>query len=283
MKIKPNFKHSFALISIASLAACAPAMHPEIQKSENALASLTATTNAETLASREIQEAEDAVNRARMDWKENKDEAEALHLSYLAGRRIEIAQVKLAEQQAELSAKELANRREAVVENAREAQAIQAEAAAVNLGLEAERLRRETESRVTEIARLKSELANLKAQSTDRGLQLTLGDVLFESERATLKPGAERSLKPLAVFLRDHPSRVVEIEGHTDNQGSDEYNKTLSQRRAEAVKNLLVSLDVAENRISARGMGEDFPRAENDSAAGRLENRRVELFVKNNS
>lgn len=283
MNAKLQITRSLACITLGVATACSPQLHPEVEKSERALQILASNPDADALASRELREASDAVQRAKRDWYESENEEEALHLSYLAARRIEIAQVKLAEKQAELSAERMKEKREAVVENAKEAQAIQAEAAAINLGLEAEKLRKETEARIAENNSLKEKLSELEAENTERGLQLTIGDVLFDSDGATLKPGATHSLKPLAAFLEEHPSHLVEVEGHTDNKGSSEYNKSLSQRRADAVRDLLVELNVEPERISSRGLGEAYPRATNDNIAGRLENRRVELIIKDQS
>src|SRR5690606_8885153 len=89
----------------------------------------------------------------------------------------------------------------------------------------------------------------------------------------------ERSIQKVAEFLIEYPDRQIKVEGFTDNVGDDEYNRQLSQRRAEAVKQALINAGVPSNRILAEGMGEEFPVASNDSTAGRLENRRVEIIV----
>ena len=127
---------------------------------------------------------------------------------------------------------------------------------------------------------MEQELAALKAQDTERGLVMTLQEgVLFEYDKADLKPGAMHSLEPLMTFLREHPDRTLLIEGHTDSTGSDSYNLELSQRRAEAVRNFLSSNGISVDRILARGYGESYPVTTNTTEAGRQQNRRVEVVI----
>jgi outer membrane protein OmpA-like peptidoglycan-associated protein len=129
-----------------------------------------------------------------------------------------------------------------------------------------------------QVTSLETELADLKLQKTERGLVLTLSDVLFDTGQATLKPGAAVPLDRLATALREQPGRKVLIEGHTDNVGSDQNNQGLSERRAQSVQASLTQRGVNRNQITAVGKGENFPIASNDSADGRQSNRRVELI-----
>ena len=108
---------------------------------------------------------------------------------------------------------------------------------------------------------------------------LTLGDVLFDTGQASLKPGAGTTVDRLAQFMGDYPERSVRIEGHTDSVGSDETNQALSERRAVAVRDALVALGVDAGRIMTIGYGEARPIASNDTPAGRLQNRRIEIVV----
>jgi OmpA-OmpF porin, OOP family len=140
------------------------------------------------------------------------------------------------------------------------------------------------QSRANEIDRakqrsqtLEQELADLKAKKTDRGLVLTLGDVLFDTGRATLKPGAYATIDRLAVALKEAPARKVLIEGHTDSVGSDEYNQRLSENRAQSVQAALLERGVMGNQITTMGKGESTPISSNDDASGRQQNRRVEM------
>lgn len=118
----------------------------------------------------------------------------------------------------------------------------------------------------------------MKAKPTPRGMVLTLGDVLFDTAQATLKPGAYPTIERVAEVLKGEPDRKVTIEGHTDNVGSDEYNQGLSQRRAAAVETALLERGVSRDQIVSVGKGESFPVASNDDAGGRQQNRRVELI-----
>jgi outer membrane protein OmpA-like peptidoglycan-associated protein len=128
-------------------------------------------------------------------------------------------------------------------------------------------------------ARLQAEVDELKAKPTDRGLVLTLGDVLFDTGKAQLNSGAARKLDQLAQFLTEHPDRRVQIDGFTDSVGSDSYNLDLSQRRADAIRSALLSRGIASTRVSDQGYGKAFPVASNDDSGGRQLNRRVEIVI----
>jgi outer membrane protein OmpA-like peptidoglycan-associated protein len=130
-----------------------------------------------------------------------------------------------------------------------------------------------------ETARLQAEVDQLKATPTPRGLVLTLGDVLFDTGRAELNPGAGRKLDQLAQFLSEHKDRRVQIDGFTDSVGTDAYNEDLSQRRADAVKAALLSRGVEASRIGTEGYGKAYPVANNNDSGGRQLNRRVEVVI----
>jgi outer membrane protein OmpA-like peptidoglycan-associated protein len=129
---------------------------------------------------------------------------------------------------------------------------------------------------------LQTEVEQLKATQTSRGLVLTLGDVLFDTGKAELNPGASIKLDQLAQFLAEHPDRRVEIDGFTDAVGSDSYNEELSQRRANAVKAALVVRGVDPVRINTEGYGKAYPVASNNDSGGRQLNRRVEVVIGTN-
>jgi outer membrane protein OmpA-like peptidoglycan-associated protein len=112
---------------------------------------------------------------------------------------------------------------------------------------------------------------------------VTLGDVLFEGGEAELKPEAGPTLDKLGAFLKEQPKRTVLIEGFTDNVGSEEYNQYLSERRAKAVRQQLLARGIATNRITVKGYGKARPIATNDTAAGREQNRRVEVVISNDA
>jgi outer membrane protein OmpA-like peptidoglycan-associated protein len=128
-------------------------------------------------------------------------------------------------------------------------------------------------------ARLQAEVDALKAKPTDRGLVLTLGDVLFETGSSTLSSGAARNMDRLVQFLTDHPERLVQIDGFTDSIGTDSFNEDLSQRRADAVRYQLVSRGIVSTRIATQGYGKAYPVASNSESSGRQLNRRVEVVI----
>jgi outer membrane protein OmpA-like peptidoglycan-associated protein len=130
-------------------------------------------------------------------------------------------------------------------------------------------------------AQLQAEVDQLKAKQTDRGLVLTLGDVLFDTGRATLNPGAAMKLDRLAAFLNEHPDRRVQIEGFTDSVGGDAYNQDLSERRADAVKAALTMRGIDPSRVGTEGYGKAYPVASNSDSGGRQLNRRVEVVIGN--
>ena len=119
----------------------------------------------------------------------------------------------------------------------------------------------------------------LETRETARGLIVNLSDVLFDTAQATLKPGAREKLARVSGILVSHPGLKLEIEGHTDSVGTDDYNQGLSERRAESVRAYLVEQRIAPQSITTKGFGEQQPVATNDTAAGRQRNRRVELVV----
>ena len=132
-------------------------------------------------------------------------------------------------------------------------------------------------------AQLQQRLAELQATPTERGMLVTLGDVLFEFNRSEVKPGAQSSLRKLADFLQQYPTRSVLIEGHTDNIGSVSSNEALSLRRADAVDAVLVGMGVSGQRVATIGYGEQFPVADNVTDTNRALNRRVEVYIAENN
>jgi len=158
---------------------------------------------------------------------------------------------------------------------------------------EAEQARRVAEAQATEVelARREAELASQQAQSlqrrleymeyrqTDRGVVVTLGDVLFELGETELLPSAAKSLDDVIELLESEPGKDIRIEGHTDSTGPAELNLRLSEERARAVRDALIERGIDADRLNAVGMGEDFPIATNQTEEGRARNRRVDVIV----
>jgi len=168
-------------------------------------------------------------------------------------------------------------------------QKAQAESEAARLAADqAEKQRQEAEKQRMEAVRQKEEMrARLLAQlnqvlqtrDTARGLIVSMPDVLFDFNKFTLKPEARERLARISGIVLAYPDLRLEIEGYTDSIGSDEYNQTLSDKRAGAVRDYLVSSSVSANNVTAHGMGKADPIADNGTAAGRKLNRRVEMIV----
>ena len=196
-----------------------------------------------------------------------------------------------ARQKARMSAQEAEQARQAAQARAREAELAQRQAEARAREMElarqqaaarmraAEQAQQKAQDAIAESKQLEEQLAELKAKQTERGFELTLQDVLFELDRANLKPGAMRSLTALIEFLRQNPDQRIAIEGHTDSLGSDSYNLELSERRADAVRDFLERNRISPDRIATQGLGEAYPIASNETQAGRQQNRRVEIII----
>jgi outer membrane protein OmpA-like peptidoglycan-associated protein len=146
---------------------------------------------------------------------------------------------------------------------------------------QAELAQLDTEAARAENDELQRQILALNALATERGLVVTLGDVMFETGKADLRGGIAGNLDSLAAFLNRFPERTVTIEGHTDNVGTDSSNMTLSQNRAESVESYLVSKGVADTRMLSTGSGESSPVADNGTETGRQQNRRVEVIISN--
>lgn len=263
------------------LAACAPTPTvPEGAVQARAeLGRLQSDARLAPLAPEAVKEAEAAVQLA--EQVEDVEPEVAAHRVYLAQRRVEIAravaEARLAESERTALAGELDKARLQARE--REAQAARGDAAAARM--EADSARMAASAAQQQAAQLQAEIDAMHARSTDRGLVLTLGDVLFETGKADLKSGAVTDLDQLATFMTKYPDRTITIEGHTDSVGGEDYNLGLSQRRAESVRAYLMRRGIDTSRITTHGMGESVPVASNDSAGGRQQNRRVEIIVSN--
>ncbi|HEX6176644.1 MAG TPA: OmpA family protein [Candidatus Binatia bacterium] len=193
------------------------------------------------------------------------------------GEQAQARQAELARQEAEKRAQEAETARQQAAKRAEELELARQQAEA--RAREAEQARQQAQADAARIQQLEKELSEFKARQTERGLELTLSGVLFEFDKAVLKPGALRGLSPLVAFLKNNPDHHIALEGHTDSVGSESYNIDLSRQRAEAVRQFLVQNGVNTRNISTRGLGEAYPVASNNTEAGRLQNRRVEIII----
>ena len=161
-------------------------------------------------------------------------------------------------------------------------EASQARRLADSRASEAEFARREADLASQQITSLTRQLENLQLRQTESGVVVTLGDVLFASGQAQLVEGGRSSLEEVVDLLQTEPDKKIRVEGHTDSRGDAEANLQLSEQRAQAVREALISLGVAADRVTALGMGEDFPIASNEDEAGRAQNRRVDVILLDN-
>jgi len=280
-----------AAILLASCAT-APSKPDGAAEARTKLTQLQSDPNLANRAPLAFKEADTAVRAAEQP---QADKDLAAYRVYLADRKVEIAraqaQTSLAEdQRSVLSAQRERARLDARTRevDAAKDQVVTARAESAEQKVVAEQARGAADaarlaaaSSEQQAAELQRQVDTLQAKPTDRGLVLTLGDVLFTTGRADLKTGASGNLNRLVAFLDKYPDRTVAIEGYTDSVGSEEYNQGLSERRADSVKSYLAGQGIDAIRISASGKGESDPVSGNDSAAGRQQNRRVEVIISN--
>lgn len=259
-------------VALTSIACTTPVPPEALVQAENAYGAASGDPQVAQNAPVQLYEAKKDLDRAQQLWQVDEDDPDVEHHAYLASKRIEIAR--------ELAAKRVADEEARALDRERDQTVIEARSRQVDVArVEAERARkREQEARET-AASLEQQLAELQAKKTERGMVITLGDVLFDFNRAELRGGTQQNLYRLVTFLRENPEREVLIEGHTDSVGSETYNLDLSRRRAEAVRGFLTTNGVEAARTAVRGFGESRPLASNESDAGRQQNRRVEVVI----
>jgi outer membrane protein OmpA-like peptidoglycan-associated protein len=219
-----------------------------------------AKADAERLRQQAQQAAQDAA-RQQQEAEREKQEADAAR-----------AAAQQQQQAAQAAAEQAARDRAEAQSQQRAAQA------------EAEQARQAAAQAEAEKAQLRSQLLSqlnsiLQTRDSARGLIVNMSDVLFDTGSYTLKPGAREKLAKISGIVLAHPGLNLQIEGHTDSVGTDEFNQTLSERRADSVRDFLAEQGVPGSAITARGFGKTQPVASNDTAEGRQRNRRVELVV----
>jgi outer membrane protein OmpA-like peptidoglycan-associated protein len=254
------------LMAVAFLAACAsaPERSEQLEQARAHVQTLSQDPMAAQAASRELEAARNELSQADAALEQGKSQEEVNHLAYLAARHAEIGQARIAEARArqQIAQGEAERNRTLLEARTREAEAAKREAVQARSSAES----------------MAQQLAMLQAEQTQRGMVMTLSDVLFDTGAATLKPGADLAIDRIADFLQQNPQTRIIIEGHTDSQGSETYNEELSQRRGRAVSEALASRGISGERVQVRGRGEAYPVASNTTAAGRQQNRRVEII-----
>jgi outer membrane protein OmpA-like peptidoglycan-associated protein len=283
-----------AVASILLTTACttAPVKPDGAAEARVRLTQLQSDPNLASRAPVEIKDADAAV-RAAEQPELNKELAE--HRVYMADRKVDtakaLAETRFAEdQRVVLTAQRDRARLDARTQEAdaargqaatARAEGAEQKAAADQARIDASSAQRAAANSEQQATELQRQIDVLQAKPTDRGLVLTLGDVLFTTGKADLKLGATDNLNKLVAFLDKYPDRSIAIHGYTDSIGSEDYNQGLSERRADSVKSYLTGQGIGSSRITASGKGRSDPVADNDSAAGRQQNRRDEVIIGN--
>ena len=241
-----------------------------------------------TYAPLEFKQASDALDQANAAAAKNESLETVDKLAYIAKQKIATAQEVAKQKAAEADIAKAGQQRDQVRLEARTAEAERAKAqaaAAQAQTAEAQRQAADAEAMAraaqAKAAQLESMMAELQAKKTERGMIITIGDVLFATNQATLTPAGVATVRKLAEVLVQNPERTVLVEGFTDSTGGTAHNQALSERRANSVRDALLGMGVGRERVAARGYGEAHPVAPNDTAGNRQLNRRVEIVLSN--
>lgn len=294
---------TFNLTALAAAAvlfagcASAPTVTPGLQQARATVRSAEADPAVLQYAALDVKKASESLRRAEQLSANRESPADIDSAAYVAATqaRTALAMARAATQEDAIKRAEADRERARADANARRANVAQAQAsnaqiAAANANADANAARQQASTAQADAAQaqaqaalLARELADLQAKQTDRGMLVTLGDVLFETGRAEIKPAAQNAIGKLANYLKEHADRRVLIEGFTDSTGSDATNMVLSQRRSQAVAEALRAQGVDPARIATRGYGEQYPVASNSSTSDRALNRRVEVYISNDN
>ena len=226
----------------------------------------------------DVKDANSAGDKLRLEARTR--EAEKARMDAAAAQ----SQTQTAQAQARQSQIDAANAQQNAAAATRMAAADRAQSVAAQEAAAAERLRAEQAAGTANAAQervrqLEAQLRDIEGKQTERGLLVTLGDVLFAFNKAELTPQAGPRLDKLAAFLKQFPQRKLLVEGYTDAVGADAYNMELSERRAEAIREALIARGVDTTRVVTKGYGKAYPVADNASVDGRAVNRRVEVVI----
>lgn len=275
-------------IAAAIIAGCSsmPKTNSLLEQARSDFAAAESNPKVAILAPVEFKNAGTALNEANASFAENESTEKVEKLAYISKQKTAIAQEAAKQKSSELAVAASAKERDQVRLDQRtneadkakmaagiaETQAALAQAAAADAQLKTQ----EAEARARQ---LEAQLAELAAKKTERGLVITLGDVLFNTNMANLKSEGIRTVQKLADILTQNPQRAVLIEGFTDSTGTAAYNQELSERRADSVRTALLGMGISRDRINTRGYGKSHPVAGNDNASDRQLNRRVEIVI----
>jgi outer membrane protein OmpA-like peptidoglycan-associated protein len=289
-----------AIVTLMAACGSVPNSTSLLDQARSDYSSAQGNPNVISYAPLELKQAGEALNLANIAANDN-DSAEKIDkLAYLAKQKIalsqEVAKQKTAEADVANSSKERdqvrldqrtneANAANISADKSKQAaQLAQSNAAHAQRETEIAQMdaaiaQRQVQESQARAAQLETQLADLAAKKTERGIVITLGDVLFGTDLARLNVEGVRTAQKLANVLQQNPQRNVLIEGFADSTGTAEHNQALSERRANAVRSALQDLGIASQRITIRGYGESYPVAANDTAQNRQLNRRVEIIL----
>lgn len=272
---------TLALLGVSLLSACSSVPTPNAQLGQAKADYQGAAADPRTtrLAATELKRAQDALNEAQAAWDRQDTPEDVNHLAYLARQRVAIARETVALRSAEQTAASTGATRANIQLEARTQEADAAQRKTDQALAEATAAKQQSDRVQAQNQALQERLRELNAQPSPRGLVLTLGDVLFDIDKAQLKPAGLRLVRQLSMVLTDYPQRQVLIEGFTDNTGSTEHNLGLSGQRANAVRTALLGEGISAARVTTQSHGEARPVGDNNSADGRQLNRRVEIVL----
>jgi outer membrane protein OmpA-like peptidoglycan-associated protein len=295
--MKMNFLKALVVAGTIALAGCStvPTTTPTLDEARADFVAANNNPQVATYAQMEFKQAGEALDRANQAAAQRESLDTIDRLAYIAKQKIATAQEVAKTKSAEAEVANAARERDRVQLEARtaeadrakrdaaaaQAQAAAAQAQAQDARAQAAAAQQQAAQQADRAARLEALLVELHAQKTERGMVVTIGDVLFATDRAELNANGMATVKKLAEIMTQNPDRTVMVEGFTDSTGTAAHNKDLSERRAASVAQALVGLGVPRERIGMRGYGEAFPVASNDTAANRQLNRRVEIVLSN--
>jgi outer membrane protein OmpA-like peptidoglycan-associated protein len=304
-----------SLIAVAILSGCSSVpKNASLTEAHSSYNNARSSPQVTSLAAVELKDASDTLNKADSALNKGENDATVDHLAYIARQQVEIAQETAKRKTSELAITNAGVKRDKVRLEARIAEADVAKQQVVVMQEKADQQTAELAERTAEadaaeqqvanarkiadqqaaalaaanvnaafdkaiIAQQEIQLNELNAKKTERGQVITLGDVLFSSNKAHLKSGGTRNVQKLADFLKQYPQNKVLIEGYTDSTGSESLNQKLSDRRANTVRTELIGMGISSDRVITFGYGERYPVASNDTATSRQLNRRVEIII----
>ena len=288
--MKHHLLKSAILAGAVLLSACSsvPLTTPVLDQARGDFIAANNNPQVATYAPLEFKQASDALDQANAAAAKNESLETVDKLAYIAKQKIATAQEVAKQKAAEADIASAGQQRDQVRLEARTAEAERAKAAAAAAQAQTAEAQRQTadaeamaRAAQAKAAQLESMMAELQARKTERGMIITIGDVLFATNQATLTPAGVATVRKLSEVLVQNPERTVLVEGFTDSTGGTAHNQALSERRAGSVRDALLGMGVARERVAARGYGEAHPVAPNDSAGNKQLNRRVEIVLSN--